>query len=168
MLEINMYRRLRYGETMRIDLDKLGQALRHCHDLTFLQNSELIYLPNVVRHCKKTRIDLDFAKALRKELISAAERITRRRARVPIREIVKAIEEQRLNSENQQLAEVQRKLGIPFSRNRLDLARYYAVRLVMEGLSNETVAEFLQVDPRTLANYIAQSKERIRLMLESR
>ena len=56
----------------------------------------------------------------------------------------------------------------PFARDRLDLARYYAIRLAMEGLGNEIIAGFLRVELRTLGNYVAEAKERIRLTLESR
>ncbi len=168
MLNTKILNRPRYKGGTRIDIERLGQVLRHCHDLTFLQNSNFVFLPSVVRQCRGESVDLCSAKALRRELIAVAQRISRRTVHFPIRKILKAIEERRLSSDNQRVVEIQRRLGIPFSRNRIDLARYYAIRLVMEGLSNETIAEFLMVDPRTLANYIAQAKMRIALILESR
>ena len=142
MLETRISNRLRYGKKgRRINLDKLGQALRHCYDLTFLQNSDLTLLPSVVRRCQGERTSLDLAKALRKELVAAAMCISRRTAHFPIRKILKAIEEQRLGLDNQRVVEIQRCLGIPFSRDRIDLARYYAIRLVMEGVDQQTIAD---------------------------
>ncbi len=157
-----------YNDKARIELNTLGRALHHCFDLTFLQNSDLTQLPSVVRKWSGERHGLDLAKALRRELIDAAEQITRRADHHAIRDIVDAIEEERLNSGNQRVAEIQKHLGIPFTRDKIDLARYYAIRLVMEGLSNEIVADFLQVEMRTFSNYVAEAKERIRLTLESR
>ncbi len=168
MLNTKTSRRSRHNGETSIDIQELGQVLRHCHDLTYLQNSDLVYLPGVVRRCRGESVGLHPAIALRKELIAVVQRISRRTTRFPIRKILKAIEERRLGSDSQRLVEIQKRLGIPFSRNRIDLARYYAIRLVMEGLSNETIAEFLMVDPRTLANYIAQAKMRIVLILGSR
>ena len=156
------------NDKARIDRDTLGRALHHCFDLTFLQNSDLTQLPSVVRRCREERHGLDLAKALRRELIDAAEQITPRADHHTIRDIVEAIEEERLNSGNGRMAEIQKHLGIPFPRDKIDLARYYGIRLVMEGLSNEIVANFLQVEMRTLSNHIAEAKERIKLTLESR
>jgi len=154
--------------TAPVDIKELGEALRHCHDLTFLQNSRLTGLPCVVGRCRGETAGLDCAKALRKELIAASRGICRQTEHVSIRKILKAIEQRRLGLENRQLMEIQGRLGIPFSRDRIDLARYYAIRLVMEGLNNEAVAEFLLVEPRTCANYIAQAKIRIGLVLGCR
>lgn len=169
MTGVQTIHRLPRNKGVDVDLDKLGQALRHCHDPMFLQTSELTRLPGVVRRSQGQRNGVGRAKALRKELIAAAKQMTRPHTRHhSIRKIVRAIEEQRLSQESQLVQEIQQRLGIPFSRDRLDLARYYAIRLVMEGLTNETIAEFLLVERRTLANYVAQARERIALVLEDR
>lgn len=153
---------------LRIDLEKLGQALRRCYDLPFLQNSDLAQLPRVLRRARREKHGLNLARALRKEFLDSARQITRRTRHSDISEIVAAIEAARLGLGNQHIVEIQERLGIPFPRDRIDLARYYAIRLVMEGLKNEIIADFLQVDLRTLGNYIAAAKEHIRLTLESR
>ena len=67
-----------------------------------------------------------------------------------------------------EVEKIQRVIGVPFSRNKLDLARYYTIRLVMQGVDQQTIAEFLDVDLRTIANYVSQAKERIRIALETR
>lgn len=157
-----------YDSTGKIDLYKLGRALRLCHDLPLLQDNELTRLPSVVRQTNGEKKGLDLAKSLRRELISCAEEITRHSGHPGIHEILSALEEETLFSENRHINTIKRKLGIPFSRDRLDLARYYAIRLLMEGLSNGTIANFLEVEIRTLGNYISAAKRRIRLTLESR
>ena len=157
-----------YDESGRIDFNKLGRALRYCHDLPLLQNSDLTHLPSVENRARGDRRGLDLARALRKELITCTEQIARHTGYPSIREIVEAIEREKLFADKQLVAEVSKRLVIPFSRDRRDLARYYGIRLRMEGLANSTIAEFLQVELRTLGNYIAEAKERIRLILESR
>jgi|GEM_PF-2518788 len=145
----------------------LGHALSHCWDLPMLQTSKLTRLPVVAQGALEENHGLELAKALRKELISCAEQITQR-SRYSIDEIVSAIEKEKLHLGSQDLVKIQRVIGIRFPRNKIDLARYYAIRLVMEGIDQQTIAEFLDVDLRTVANYIAQAKERIWLILESK
>jgi hypothetical protein len=146
--------------------DELGHALSHCWDLPILQMSNLAQLPAVAQRALEETHGLEQAKALRKELISCADQITQR-PRYPIEEIVSAIDNSKLGLGSQDLVKIQRVIGIPFPRNKLDLARYYTIRLVMQGVDQQTIAEFLDVDPRTVANYVAQAKNRIRLVLES-
>src|SRR3989304_2718729 len=88
--------------------------------------------------------------------------------RYPIEEILSAIEKKSLNIGSQDLVKIQKAIGVPFTRNKLDLARYYTIRLVMQGVDQQAIAEFLDVDLRTVANYVAQAKERVRLVLETR
>lgn len=158
--------RLRYGGNGG-KFDELGHALHHCWDLPILQTSKLTQLPSVAQRALEETDGLALAKALRMELISCAEQITQRPL-YSIEEIVSAIEKDKLALGNQDLEKIQRNIGIRFPRNKLDLARYYAIRLVMEGVDHQTIADFLNVDWRTVANYVAQAKERIRLILESR
>ena len=146
---------------------ELGHALSHCWDLPMLQTSKLTQLPVVAQRALEENHGLELAKALRKELIACAEQITQR-PRYSIEEIVSAIEKEKLHLGSQDLVKIQRVIGIRFPRNKIDLARYYAIRLVMEGIDQQTIAEFLDVDLRTVANYIAQAKERIWLILESK
>jgi hypothetical protein len=146
--------------------DELGYALSHCWDLPVIQMSNLTQLPAVARRALEETEGLEQAKALRKELISCADQITQRPT-YPIDELVSAIDNSKIGLGSQELQRIQRVMGIPFPRNKLDLARYYAIRLVMQGIDQTTIAEFLDVDPRTVANYVAQAKERIRLVLES-
>ena len=61
---------LNNGKT-RIELETLGPALRHCFDLTFLQNSNLTRLPSVMRRCREERQGLDRARVLQRKLIAA-------------------------------------------------------------------------------------------------
>jgi hypothetical protein len=150
-----------------MDMLELGHAISQCWDLPMLQKSRLTHLPQVGRMALEERHGLELAKALRKELIACAEQITQR-PRQPIEEVVSAIEKQKLNLGSQELVRTQRLIGIRLPRNKIDLARYYAIRLVMEGIDQQTIAEFLDVDLRTVANYIAQAKERIWLILESK
>ncbi len=148
-----------------VDYASLGYALRLCWDLPMLQNSELVKLPSVIKRARKENGNLELAKALRDELIACAAQITRRN-KYPIEQIVSAIENNRQDLGNENVMRIKKELGIPFPRDRIDLARYYTIRLVMEGISNKVIAEFLQVEPRTVANYISQAKKRIRLILE--
>jgi hypothetical protein len=157
--------RLRTGS--RSQVDELGYALHHCWDLPILQRSDLTKLSVVAQRSLEESNGLELAKALRKELINCAEQITQR-PRYPIEEILAAIEKEMLGLGSQNLVKMQRTLGIPFPRSRIDLARYYAIRLVMEGIDHQKIADFLDVDLRTVANYILQAKERIRLILETR
>ena len=150
-----------------ISLVELGHALSHCWDLPMLQKSRLTQLPGIAQSASEESHGLELAKALRKELIDCAEQITQR-PRQPIEMVVSAIERDKLNLGSQDLTRMQKLIGIRLARNKIDLARYYAIRLVMEGVDQQTIAEFLDVDLRTVANYIAQAKERIWLILESK
>ncbi|MGD0795123.1 MAG: hypothetical protein ABR958_06005 [Dehalococcoidales bacterium] len=150
-----------------IDLFELGHALSHCWDLPMLQKSRLTQLHVVAERALEENHGLEFAKAIRKELISCAEQLTQR-PRHPIEEIVTAIEKEKFHLGSQDLVRIQRMIGIRLPRNKIDLARYYTIRLVMEGIDQQTIAEFLDVDQRTVANYISQAKERILLILESK
>jgi hypothetical protein len=152
------------SETSQFDL---GQALSHCWDLPILQKSKLTQLPAVAQRALDEDHGLELAKALRKELIACAEQLTQR-PRYSIEEIVSAIEKEKLHLGSQELVRIQKVVGIRFPRNKIDLARYYAIRLAMEGIDQQTIADFLDVDLRTVANYIAQAKERIQLILESK
>ena len=152
------------NETSQFDL---GQALSHCWDLPMLQTSKLTQLPVVAQRALEENHGLELAKALRKELIACAEQLTQR-PRYSIEEIVTAIEKEKLHLGSQELVKIQKAIGIRFPRNKIDLARYYTIRLAMEGIDQQTIAEFLDVDLRTVANYIAQAKERIWLALESK
>lgn len=150
-----------------IDLFELGHALSHCWDLPMLQKSRLTQLHVVAERALEENHGLELAKAIRKELISCAEQLTQR-PRHSIEEIVTAIEKEKFHLGSQDLVRIQRMVGIRLPRNKIDLARYYTIRLVMEGIDQQTIAEFLDVDQRTVANYISQAKERILLILESK
>ena len=157
----------RYSGNEISQLDELGFALSHCCDLPVLQASKLTQLSVVAQRALEESDGLELAKALRKELIACAEQLTQR-PRQAIGEIVSAMEKQKLHLGSQDLVKLQRAVGIRFPRHKLDLARYYAIRLFMEGMDQQTIADFLDVDLRTVANYIAQAKQRIWLILESR
>jgi hypothetical protein len=150
-----------------ISVVELGHALSHCWDLPMLQKSKLTQLAGIAESALEENHGLELAKALRKELIDCAEQITQR-LRQPIETIISAIEKEKLNLGSQDLVRIQKMIGIRLPRNKIDLARYYSIRLVMEGIDQQTIAEFLDVDLRTVANYIAQAKERIWLILESK
>lgn len=160
-------RRTPYDSNGRIKFDQLGHALHHCWDLPILHTNDLTQLPSVVKRALRETDGLELAKALCTELIACAEQISQRPS-YPIDKIISAIEKEQLGLGRQDLAEIQRRLGIPFPRNKIDLARYYTIRLVMQGMNNQTIADFLQVDLRTVGNYVAQAKERITLILEGR
>ena len=151
----------------RGSFDELGYVLYHCWDLPVLQTSNLVKLSMVMKRASEEKHGLELAKALRNELIACAEQLTQR-PQYPIEDIVSAIEKKSLNMGSQDLVKIQKTIGVPFPRNKLDLARYYTIRLVMQGIDQQTIADFLEVDLRTVANYVAQSKERIRLILETR
>jgi DNA-directed RNA polymerase specialized sigma24 family protein len=159
--------RLRQTKDRKSQFDELGYALHHCWDLPALQASNLTRLPSVAQQALEETNGLGLAKALRKELIVCAEQITQR-PRYPIEEIISAIEKERLGLSSQDLLKIQKAVGVPFPRHQIDLARYYTIRLVMQGVDHQTIADFLDVDPRTVANYVAQAKERIRLTLDSK
>ena len=161
------YRSSRLSSPDELNMFELGHALSHCWDLPMLQKSKLTQLPEITQSALEENNGLELAKALRKELIACAEQITQR-PRQPIEVIVSAIEKEKLNLGSQELVRIQKMIGIRLPRNKIDLARYYSIRLVMEGIDQQTIAEFLDVDLRTVANYIAQAKERIWLILESR
>jgi hypothetical protein len=146
--------------------DELGYILYHCWDLPILQTSKLIRLPTIQKSTEEEKQPLAQAKALRKKLIAYSEQITQR-PRYPIQSIVDVIERNRISPGSHDLSKIKKSIGIPFPRNRLDLARYYAIRLIMEGIDQYTIAEFLEVDLRTIGNYISQAKERIRMILET-
>lgn len=155
------------SSSSEISMVELGHALSQCWDLPMLQKSKLTQLSGIEQSALEENHGLELAKALRKELISCAEQITQR-PRQPIEMIVSAIEKEKLNLGSQDLVRIQKLIGIRLPRNKIDLARYYSIRLVMEGIDQQTIAEFLDVDLRTVANYIAQAKERILLILESK
>jgi DNA-binding NarL/FixJ family response regulator len=148
-------------------LDELSYLLSRCWDLPVLQTSKMALLPQILKQAKGERQGLEMAKALRKELVGCAEQISQR-PKFSIEDIIAAIERDRLNPENCEVEKIQKIIGVPFSRNKLDLARYYTIRLVMQGIDQQTIAEFLNVDLRTIANYVSQAKERIRIALETR
>lgn len=150
----------------RLKSDNLARALYRCWDLTTLHKNPLINLPGVRKRALHVMHGYELAKALRLELIACAEQITQRPV-YPIRNIVMALEKETREPESSDVVKIRKKLGIPFSRYRLDLARYYTVRLIMEGVDRQTIADFLDVDIRTVANYMSQAKEHIRLILES-
>jgi hypothetical protein len=159
--------RLRDSTNGRTKFDELGHALNNCWDLPILQMSDLTKLSVVIERSLEETDGLQLAKALRKELIACAEQITQR-PRYPIEEIIAAIEKGTPGLRSQDLVKIQNDIGIPLHRSKIDLARYYAIRLVMEGIDHQRIADFLDVDMRTVANYILQAKERIRLTLESK
>lgn len=147
--------------------DDLGYLLYHCWDLPLLQTSRLARSPRLLNRAKEEKQGLELGKALRKELIACAEQITQR-PRYSIEEIVTTIEKDSLNPGSQELERIRKLIGVPFPRNKLDLARYYTIRLIMQGMDQPTIAEFLEVDLRTVANYVSQAKERIHVVLETR
>lgn len=146
---------------------ELTYLLSHCWDLPVLQTSKMALLPQISKRAEAEKNGLELAKALRKELISCAEQITQR-PKYPIEDIVAAIERDRLTPEKNEQVKIQKVIGVPFARNKLDLARYYSIRLVMQGINQQTIAEFLDVDLRTIANYVSQAKDRIKLILETK
>jgi hypothetical protein len=148
-------------------LGELAYLLSRCWDLPVLQTSKMALLPQIMKQAKGEKHGLEMAKALRRELINCAEQISQR-PKFPIEDIMVAIERDRMNPDNQEVEKIQKVIGVPFSRNKLDLARYYTIRLVMQGIDQQTIAEFLDVDLRTIANYVSQAKERIRIALETR
>jgi hypothetical protein len=148
-----------------IELHELSEALRLCRDLPMLENNLLTNLPKVKIRAKKHNGNVKLAKALRAELISCAEQITVRPT-YSINKIVDAIENYFNGNNHDDLIQIRDELTIPFSRDKIDLARFYAIRLSMEGVSIQQIAEFLQVEPRSVANYIKQAKERIKVLLE--
>lgn len=150
-----------------IGLLELGHALSHCWDLPMLQTSRLTQIPAVAERAMEENHGLELAKALHKELIACAEQLTQR-PQYSIEEIITAIEKEKHNLGSQDLVRIQKIIGIRLHRNKIDVARYYTIRLVMEGIDQQTIAEFLDVDLRTVANYITQAKERIWLILESK
>lgn len=166
-MALNYANRVKTKGSSRGSSDELGYVLCHCWDLPVLQTSTLTGLPSVEQLALKEDNGLELAKALRKELVACAEQLTQR-PRYPIEAIVSAIEKKTLNMGSQDLVKIQKNIGIPFPRNKLDLARYYTIRLVMQGTDQQTIADFLDVDLRTVANYVVQAKERIRLILETR
>jgi hypothetical protein len=153
-------------KSRRDDYDELSYLLNHCWDLPLLQTSKLARMPRLLNRVKEEKQGLEFAKVLRKELISCAEQITQRQ-RYSIDEIVAAIEN-KTPAGVEELQKIKSAIGVPFRRNKLDLARYYTVRLVMQGIDQSTISEFLEVDLRTVANYFAQGRERIRVILDTR
>ena len=157
----------RQKKNERSSFDELGYILYHCWDLPVLQTSSLTKLPLVIQLASLEKQGLELAKALRKELITCSEQLTQR-PRFPIEEIVTAIEKKTLNLGSQDMIKIQKSIGVPFPRNKLDLARYYTIRLIMQGIDQQAIADFLDVDLRTVANYVAQAKERIRIILETR
>ena len=153
------------GESMQIKLTELNDALRLCRDLPMLENNLLTNLPKIKNRSKNYNGSLGNAKALRAELISCAEQITIRPT-YSINKIVDALENYFRGNDAEKVLQISSELDIPFSRDKIDLARYYAMRLSMEGVNIQHIAEFLQVDPRTVANYIRQAKQRIKVLLE--
>lgn len=149
----------------RIELHELSEALRLCRDLPMLENNLLTNLPRVKARAKNYNGTLELAKALRAELISCAEQITIRPT-YSIKDIVDAIESYFQGNNQGHLIQIRDELAIPFSRDKIDLARFYAIRLLIEGVSIQQIAEFLQVEPRSVANYLKQAKERIKTLLE--
>ena len=145
---------------------ELEHALACCWDLPALQTSSLTRMPAVIERARYESEGLELAKALRKELIDCAAQLTQRPV-YPIEDIINAIENGRMGVASQALARVKREMGLPFPRTKVDLARYYTIRLAMEGVSHQSIADFLEVDPRTVANYLVQARERIRVVLES-
>lgn len=154
-------------KTGKGNTDELGYLLYHCWDLPLLQTSQLAREPRILERAKEEKQGLELGKALRKELISCAEEITQR-PRISIDEIITAIENRKSSNGPEELQKMKTLMGVPFSRNKLDLARYYTIRMVMQGVDQPTIAEVLEVDLRTVANYVAQAKDRIRVVLESR
>jgi|WetSurMetagenome_2_1015567.scaffolds.fasta_scaffold63409_3 hypothetical protein len=146
--------------------EELEYALAHCYDLPELQSSSLTKMPAVLDRARDETGGLELAKALRKELIDCAAQLTQRPV-YPLEDLFKAIENGQPGIASQTLERVKGEIGVPFSRNRIDLARFYAIRLVMQGFDHESIANFLEVDPRTVGNYLAQARERIRVVLES-
>ena len=156
---------LEEGNTSEMN-EALERALTCCWDLPALQTSILTQLPAVVERARDESEGLELAKALRKELIECAGQLTQRPV-YSIEDIVNAIENGRMGIASQALERVKREIGLPFPRTKVDLARYYTIRLVMEGISHQAIADFLEVDPRTVANYLVQARDRIKVVLES-
>ena len=154
-------------KSRREEYDELSYLLYHCWDLPLLQTSRLARLPRLLNRVKEEKQGLEFAKALRKELINCSEQITQRPT-YSIDEIVTAIENAKTPAGAQELQKIKSIIGVPFRRNKLDLARYYTIRLVMQGMDQSTIADFLEVDLRTVANYFAQARERVKVILETR
>lgn len=150
-----------------VDRRELGRALRRCRDPLFLRNTTLVNLPGVARRIANSSPPPDLGKALRQELLYCAESVTWRRKQ-PIAFIVSAVANGRNRPNTEEIERVKAMVGVPLGRNEVDLARYYTIRLVMEGVPIEAIAGFLEVEPRTVANYISQAKEHIALVLESR
>jgi hypothetical protein len=165
MINIGIHKRNGTNGSKQIDLNELGEALRLCRDLPMLENNFLTNHPRVKTRAKKYNSSLGLAKALRAELISCAEQITIRPT-YPIQKIVDAIESYFRGNDQNELIQIRNELAIPFSRDKIDLARFYSIRLSMEGVNVQQIAEFLQVEPRTVANYTKQAKERIKVLLE--
>lgn len=150
-----------------IDAQELGSALRNFRDLPILEGNALTDLPCVRRRAESYPGSLGKARALRSELISCAEELTVR-STYPIEKIVSAMKNGLQTKVANEMPEIIYELNIPFSRSNIDLARYYSIRLVMEGMNIQNIAEFLQVEPRTVANYIKQAKQRIEISLINR
>jgi hypothetical protein len=165
MINISIHKRNGTNGGKQIDLNELGEVLRLCRDLPMLENSFLTNHPRVKTRAKKYNCSLGLAKALRAELISCAEQITIRPT-YPIEKIVDALESYFRGNDQSELIQIRNELAIPFSRDKIDLARFYSIRLSMEGVNRQQIAEFLQVEPRTVANYTKQAKERIKVLLE--
>ena len=149
----------------QVELHELGEASRLCRDLPMLENNLLTNLPRVQARAKNYNGTLELAKALRAELITCVEQISIR-PKYSIKKIVDAIESYFQGNNQDNLIQIRDELAIPFSRDKIDLARFYAIRLLIEGVSIQQIAEFLQVEPRTVANYLKQAKERIKILLE--
>ena len=150
----------------RSGTDDVALALQYCWDLPMLQTSPLVNLPQVRRMALEETEGLELAKALQNELISCSEHLTQR-SPYPIDEIAAFLQEGKARFKYAELAALRAKIGVPLPRH-IDLARYYAIRLVMKGVGREKIADLLDVDVRTVANYLAQAKERIRLVLRTR
>jgi hypothetical protein len=155
------------SHTDEINVFELGRAISHCWDLPMLQKSKMTRLPMISERSLEEDQGLGLAKALRKELISCAEQLSQR-PKYSINEIVTTIEKEKYHIGSQELLRIQKLVGVRLPRNKIDLARYYAIRLIMEGVDQQAIAEFLDVDLRTVANYISQAKERIWVILESK
>lgn len=144
--------------------DDLRHAIRHCSDLPMLANNRLIYLQSLSGRVDNPDDAFELAKALRAELLFCAEQISLR-SKYPINEIIRSIDDTINGIDEEKIKVVRKILGIPFSRDAIDLARYYTIRLVMEGIGNKKIAYFLCVEPRTVANYINQAQARIQIVL---
>ena len=147
--------------------DDVALALQYCWDLPMLQTSPLVDLPQVRELALKETQGLELAKALRSELVTCSEHLTQRR-HYPVEEIATFLQDGKPRFRYTELTALRRKIGVPFPRHMIDLARFYAIRLVMKGVGRDKIADLLDVDVRTVANYLAQAKERIRLILHTR